>query len=95
MPDPVDPVAEAARQWLTRFVDLYAGIDTGKGDPVHAAREKADEFLQRGPTRSDPFVVAGMIAKALPNDPRAASLEDDWRRLAADWSTEYARAVRR
>lgn len=29
-----DSVTEAARQWLTRFMDLYAGMDTGgSGDP--------------------------------------------------------------
>jgi hypothetical protein len=95
MPDPLsDPVAEAARDWLTRFVDMYEGIDTGENDPVHEAREKAKEFLRDGPKRSDPFVIAGMMAEALPGDRRATSLAEDWNRLAADWSRRYAGAVR-
>lgn len=89
MADPVtDPVAAAAREWLIRLVDMYAGIDTGPGDPVHDARVKAQEFLETGPTSSDPFVIAGMLAEALPGDERAAMLADSW-------SETYVQAVRR
>jgi hypothetical protein len=84
-----DPVAEAAREWLTRFVDMYAGMDTlAANDPVHAARVKAEELLKAGPTGNDPFIVAGMIAEALPGDERAAS-------LAASWSERYVQAVQK
>jgi hypothetical protein len=31
-----DPVAQAAAEWLERFIGMYAGIDAGGGDPVHA-----------------------------------------------------------
>jgi hypothetical protein len=88
VPDSVaDPVADAAREWLTDLASMYAGIDTGPGDPVHDALVRAQEFLDAGPTRSDPFVIAGMMAEALPGDERAAGLADSW-------SQAYVRAVR-
>jgi hypothetical protein len=69
---------EAARRWLTNFVDLYAGIDAGEGDPVHSVRQQARAFLKAGPTERDPFVIAEQIALALPNDRRAAALAAGW-----------------
>jgi hypothetical protein len=74
------PVTEAAQDWLTRFIDMYAGIDTGPSDPVHAVREKAREFLDAGPTEDDPFTISEEIAAALPGDSHAAALEDGWRK---------------
>ncbi len=75
-----DPVTEAAQGWLTRFIDMYAGIDTGPSDPVHAIRAKAREFLDAGPTEDDPFTISEEIAAALPGDSHAAALEDGWRK---------------
>jgi hypothetical protein len=66
---------EAARDWLERFIDMYAGIDAGPGDPVHAVREKARELLEAGPTESDPLTISREIAQALPGDSHAAALE--------------------
>ena len=82
-----DPVADAAREWLTRVVDMYEGIDAGPSDPVHAVRVRAQELLDAGPSPSDAFVIAGMMAEALPGDTRAAS-------LALSWSEKYLEAVR-
>jgi hypothetical protein len=75
-----DPATEAARNWLNRFIDMYAGMDTGPGDPVHAVREKARELLADGPTRDDPFTVSEQIAAALPGDSHAAALGEGWRK---------------
>lgn len=83
-----DPVADAAREWLISVVNMYDGIDAGPGDPIHAARVRAQEILATGPTRADPLLIAGMIAEALPGDERAA-------RLALSWSDKYLEAVRR
>jgi hypothetical protein len=82
-----DPVVDAAREWLTDVVSMYQGIDTGPGDPIHVARERAKGMLAAGPEPSDPLLIAGMIAKALPGDTRAA-------RLALSWSDKYLDAVR-
>jgi hypothetical protein len=82
-----DPVVDAAREWLTDVVNMYEGIDTGPGDPIHAARERAMDMLATGPEASDPLLIAGMIAEALPGDSRAA-------RLALSWSDKYLEAVR-
>ena len=84
-PDPTgvvtpDPVTEAAQVWLTRFIDMYAGIDAGPNDPVHAVREKAQEFLDAGPTEDDPFTISEQIAAALHGESRAAALGDGWRK---------------
>jgi hypothetical protein len=70
---------EAARRWLANFVDMYAGIDAGEGDPVHAVRENARALLATGPTERDPVIIAEQIAVALPGDPRAAALAEAWR----------------
>ena len=70
---------EAARRWLTNFINLYAGIDTGEADPVHHVRQQARGFLEAGPTERDPFVISEQIALALPNDRRAAALAAGWR----------------
>jgi hypothetical protein len=70
---------DAARRWLNNFVDMYAGLDTGEGDPVHVVRERARAFLEAGPTEHDPFRIAEQIALALPGDPRAAALAASWR----------------
>lgn len=70
---------EAARRWLANFVDMYAGIDAGEGDPVHAIRENARALLAIGPTERDPFVIAEQITAALPGDRRAAALATAWR----------------
>jgi hypothetical protein len=75
-----DPVTEAAQGWLTRFIDMYAGIDAGPGDPVHAVREKARELVNAGPTADDPFTISEEIAAALPGDSHAAALGDGWRK---------------
>ena len=74
-----DPVAQGAAEWLERFIGMYAGIDSGEGDPVHAVRVKARQLLEAGPTRDDPFTIAEEIAQALPGDGRAASLGGIWR----------------
>lgn len=65
---PTDPVAEKARQRLERFVDKYEGMDMGGGDPVHAARVRAQEALAAGPKPSDPFAIAEIMLDALPMD---------------------------
>jgi TIR domain len=70
--------SDSARTWLARFIGMYEGMDTGPGDPVHAVRMKAQEFLDGGPTDEDPPVIVKMIGEALPNDPRAATLEQSW-----------------
>jgi hypothetical protein len=75
-----DSVTEPARQWLTRFMDLYAGMDTGgNSDPVHAVREKARQLRDTGPTRDDPFTIGEQITAALPGDSHAAMFADGWR----------------
>jgi hypothetical protein len=74
-----DPTSEAARDWLNRFIDMYAGMDAGQGDPVHTVRENARALLNAGPTEQDPFTIAKQIAEALPGDSHAAALEDGWR----------------
>jgi hypothetical protein len=74
-----DAVTQAATDWLNRFVDRYAGTDSGESDPVHDVRVRAQQMLHAGPTRQDPFTIAEMLANALPNDERAAVLGDDWR----------------
>jgi hypothetical protein len=74
-----DPTSEAARNWLMRFIDMYAGIDSGPGDPVHAVRENARAFLDAGPTEDAPFTIAEQITVALPGDAHAAALADGWR----------------
>jgi hypothetical protein len=74
-----DPASEAARNWLIRFIDMYAGIDSGPGDPVHAVRENARAFLDSGPTEHDPFTIAEQIGAALPGDSHAAALGGGWR----------------
>jgi hypothetical protein len=82
-----DPVEDAAREWLTTVVDMYEGLDLGPSDPIHAARMRAKQMLGAGPTSSDPLVIAGMIAEALPGDRRAAQ-------LALSWSDKYLEAAR-
>lgn len=72
------PASNAARTWLTRFMGMYEGMDTGPGDPVHDVRMKAQGFLDAGPTDEHPPIICKMIAEALPNDPRAATLEQSW-----------------
>ena len=57
---------------------MYEGMDAGPGDPVHAVRMKAQEFLDAGATDEHPPIIIKMIAEALPNDPRAATLEQSW-----------------
>jgi hypothetical protein len=74
-----DPADEAAREWLNRFIDMYAGMDAGPGDPVHAVREKAQALLDASSTEHDPLTIAREIAEALPGDSHAAALEDGWR----------------
>jgi MoxR-like ATPase len=70
---------DAARRWLARFVDLYAGMDSDSpDDPIHAARRAAKRALADGPTAEDPYRVAEMAAAALPDDPRAAALVEEW-----------------
>jgi hypothetical protein len=75
----VRPRHRSSTKWLNRFIDMYAGMDTGPGDPVHAVREKARE-LADGPTKDDPFTVSEQIAAALPGDSHAAALGDGWRK---------------
>jgi hypothetical protein len=75
-----DPATEAAEAWLTRFIDMYAGMDAGPADPVHAVREKAREFLDAGPTTDDPFTICDQIVAALPGESHAAALGDGWRK---------------
>jgi hypothetical protein len=70
--------SDSARTWLIRFIDMYEGMDAGPGDPVHAVRMKAQEFLDAGATDEHPRIVIKMIAEALPNDPRAVTLEQSW-----------------
>jgi len=82
-----DPVVDAAREWLTDVVNMYQGIDAGPSDPIHAARDRAIGMLATGPEATDPLLIAGMIAEALPGDSRAA-------RLALSWSDKYLGAVR-
>jgi hypothetical protein len=48
---------DAAREWLKRFVGIYAGTDAGEGDPVHAVRAHAREMLVVGPAPDDPFTI--------------------------------------
>lgn len=57
---------------------MYEGMDTGPGDPVHAVRMKAQELLHAGPTDEHPPIIVKMIGEALPNDPRAATLDRSW-----------------
>ena len=70
---------DAAREWLTRFIGAYAGLDVGESDPVHAVRAHAREMLVVGPTPDDPFTICKEMADALPHDQRAAGLCDTWR----------------
>jgi hypothetical protein len=70
---------DAAREWLERFIGVYAGTDAGEGDPVHAVRAHAREMLTLGPNPDDPFTICREIADALPQDQQAASLCDAWR----------------
>lgn len=79
-PRPEKRVIEAAEVWLTHFIEMYGGMDTGPGDPVHAVREKAREFLDAEPTEDDPFTISEQIAAALHGDSHAAALADGWRR---------------
>ena len=72
------PGSDLARSWLTRFVGTYEGIDAGPGDPVHAVRMRAQEFLDAGPTNEHPPIISRMIAEALPNDRRVATLGQSW-----------------
>ena len=72
------PMSDSARTWLTRFMGMYEGMDTGPGDPVHAVRMKAQEFLDAGPTDEHPPIICKMIAEALPNDPQAGTLGQSW-----------------
>ena len=58
--------SDSARTWLTRFIGMYEGMDTGPGDPVHAVRMKAQEFLDAGPTDEHPPTIVKMIGQALP-----------------------------
>jgi hypothetical protein len=89
-----DPATEAAEAWLTRFIDMYGGMDAGPADPVHAVREKVREFLDAGPTEDDPFTISEQIAAALPGDSRAAALGDIWREeLERDSSKRGLRAT--
>ena len=83
-----DPVGDAAREWLISVVNMYEGIDTGPSDPIHVARIRAKQLLDAGPSPSDPLLIAGMIAEALPGDPRAEG-------LALSWSDKYLEAVRK
>lgn len=73
------PEIDDAREWLQRFVDLYAGMDAGEGDPVHAIRAHAREMLVVGPAADDPFTICKEMADALPEDRQAAGLCDSWR----------------
>ena len=74
-----DPIQDAARQWLQRFIDLYGSGDTGSpGDPIHSACSAAQSALSQGPTREDPYRVALMAAEALADDPRVAALTEEW-----------------
>jgi hypothetical protein len=75
--------SDSARMWLTRFIGMYEGMDAGPSDPVHAVRMKAQEFLDAGATDEHPPIIIKMIAEALPNDPRAATLEQSWPTRAA------------
>ncbi len=75
--------SDSARTWLSRFTGMYEGMDAGPGDPVHAVRMKAQEFLNAGATDEHPRIIIKMIAEALPNDPRAATLEQTWSTGAA------------
>jgi hypothetical protein len=70
---------DAAREWLKRFIGMYAGMDSGEGDPVHAIRVHAREMLAVGPTPDDPFIIGEEMAGALPEDRGAAGLCDTWR----------------
>jgi hypothetical protein len=70
---------QAARQWLAVLVDMYAGMDAGPTDPVHAVREKARALIDGTPSRQDPFTIAQQMAAALPGDHRATTLADNWR----------------
>jgi hypothetical protein len=83
-----NPVEDAAREFLEKFVGMYAGIDTGKSDPVHPVRVQAQEFLDAGPKASDPFTVCAMIMDALPWDQHALN-------LVLTWLDEYLSALRR
>ena len=83
-----DPLTDAARDWLISVVNMYEGIDAGGDDPIHKARVRAKAMLAAGPTPSDPLVIAGMVAEALPGDQRAAQ-------LALSWSDKYLAAARR
>lgn len=82
-----DPVADAARAWLTRFVGRYEGMDAGGSDPVHSARVRAQEFLDAGPKPSDPFTICAIMIDALPNDVRAIT-------QAATWLDSYLKVLR-
>jgi hypothetical protein len=74
-----DRLTEAvARSWLQRVTDLYAGLDAGRGDPIHAVREDAQRLIVGKPTREDPFQIADRISAALPGDRRASSLRESW-----------------
>jgi RNA polymerase sigma factor (sigma-70 family) len=74
-----DQLTEAvARSWLQRVVDLYAGLDAGPQDPIHAVREDARRLIAGKPTREDPFQIADRISAALPGDRRASSLRQSW-----------------
>jgi len=79
-PRPEKRVMEAAEVWLTHFIDMYGGMDTGPGDPVHAVREKAREFIDAGPREDDPFTISEQITAALHGDSHAAALGDGWRK---------------
>jgi hypothetical protein len=69
---------DAAREWLERFIGIYAARDEGEGELVHAVRAHAREMLAVGPTPDDPFTICREIADALPADQPAASLCDTW-----------------
>jgi hypothetical protein len=73
-------VSEAARVWLTKFVDRYASrLDEGPGGEVHRVRELAQKALDRGPTDEDAEFICQAIAKALPESHDAAAECDSWR----------------
>jgi RNA polymerase sigma factor (sigma-70 family) len=74
-----DQLTEAvARSWLQRVIDLYAGLDAGPPDRIHAVREDAQRLIAGKPTREDPFQIADRISAALPEDRRASSLRQSW-----------------
>jgi hypothetical protein len=74
-----DDEVAAARETLQLWIDKLTGFGDTRNDGVRAARERAQELIDAGPTVDDPFTIADMVTAALPGEPDGAHLADNWR----------------